>query len=631
MNESMQIQLGLATVLSPIIAFALISAFGLRKPVIAKLISLLGASVSLVSASLLLLGVDDPNFKVQATWSWLFDDPSKFTIGLLLDPLSLVMLFVVAIISWLVQWYSLSYMEDDERQGKFFAFISLFSFAMMGFTIAPNLLQSFMCWELVGLGSYLLIGFWNHLPSAATAARKAFVVTRLGDLGFFAALLLAWTGLGTLDFGVMSGNSMGASWQASFGGADYGVWISIALFLAVAGKSAQFPLYGWLPDAMEGPTPVSALIHAATMVAAGVYLLARMSFVLVLGSEAAISAWHWLAVIAMITALMSGAVAIVQSDIKRVFAYSTISQLGYMIVGIGTGAVVAGMMHLFTHAFFKALLFLTAGAFIHAAHSNSITDIARAGGAKLKLPMIALFAGSMALMGFFPFAGFYSKDAILEHLFAEGDWILFIMAQVGVFITAYYTARVIYLLLKVPAETKHEPGHKDIHGHGLHVGGWMKLPLGFLAFASLIAGNVWLWKSHSWFAIPEAEHGNAALITAIVSTAIAVAGAYYSARVFYWRNSSDPLATMTGLARLLREKWYLDEAYRVIVHNFYLPITAFLQKVETNVVKGALDGIGTVSMTLARGFAKAQTGEVQHYLGMSFVVVAAVVLIMMSR
>lgn len=625
----MQIQLGAATVLSPIISFVLISALGLRRPTVAKIISLTGATVSLVCASILLWGVDDPTFKVTATWSWLLADPSKFGIGLLLDPLALVMLWVVAVISWLVQWYSLSYMEEDARQGKFFAFISLFCFAMMGFTIAPNLLQSFMCWELVGLGSYLLIGFWNHLPSSATAARKAFIVTRLGDLGFFAALLLTYTGLGTLDFGALAESSMAEGWRAAIGGADYGIWISIGLFLAVAGKSAQFPLYGWLPDAMEGPTPVSALIHAATMVAAGVYLVARVSFLLVLGSEGTVLAWHGLAIVAMITALMSGAVAIVQSDIKRVFAYSTISQLGYMIVGIGTGAVVAGMMHLFTHAFFKALLFLTAGAFIHAAHSNSITDIARAGGAKLKLPMIALFAGSLALMGIFPFAGFYSKDAILEHLFVEGDWGLYVMAMIGVFITAYYTARVIYLMLKVPADPSH--GHDEHgHGHGLHVGGWMKLPLSVLAVGALIAGNVWLWRSKLWFHIPHGEHGNAALITSAISITLALAGAYYSARVFYWRNSSDPLATFTGVARLLKEKWYLDEAYRVIVHSIYLPITAGLQKIETVIVKGALDGVGTVSMAFARLFARAQTGEVQQYVGVSFVVVAVVVLILMG-
>jgi NADH-quinone oxidoreductase subunit L len=629
MNESMQIQLGIATVLSPIISFVLIAALGLRRPLIAKVITLTAASVSLVCASTLLWSVGDPEFKVVATWSWLLDDPTKFSIGLLLDPLSLVMLWVVAVISWLVQWYSFSYMEEDERQGKFFAFISLFCFAMMGFTIAPNLLQSFMCWELVGLGSYLLIGFWNHLPSAATAARKAFIVTRLGDLGFFAALLLTYTGLGTLDFGALAESNMAASWKAAIGGADYGIWISLGLFLAVAGKSAQFPLYGWLPDAMEGPTPVSALIHAATMVAAGVYLIARVSFLLVLGSEGTVAAWHGLAVIAMITALMSGAVAIVQSDIKRVFAYSTISQLGYMIVGIGTGAVVAGMMHLFTHAFFKALLFLTAGAFIHAAHSNSITDIARAGGAKLKLPMIALFAGSLALMGIFPFAGFYSKDAILEHLFVEGDWVLYTMAMLGVFITAYYTARVIYLMLKVQPEPTH--GHDEHgHGHGLHLGGWMKLPLGFLAVGALVAGNVWLWKVGDWFHVPHGEHGSAALITSGISLFLALSGAYYSARVFYWRNSADPLATMTGLARTLREKWYLDDAYWFIVHSIYLPITAGLQKIETVVVKGALDGIGTVSMAFAKLFARAQTGEVQQYVGVSFVVVAVVVLIMMG-
>ncbi|MBK8129550.1 MAG: NADH-quinone oxidoreductase subunit L [bacterium] len=536
MSDSTMIQLGIATVLSPLISFALIVAFGLRRAVIGKAIALTGATVSLIGASAMLWSVNEATFRVEAAWSWLFNDPTKFNIGLLLDPLSLVMLWVVAVVAWLVQWYSLSYMEEDERQGKFFAFISLFCFAMMGFTVAPNLLQSFMCWELVGLGSYLLIGFWNHLPSAATAARKAFVVTRLGDLGFFAALLLAWTGLGTLGFGALSDPALASKWQMSFAGADYGVWISWALFLAVMGKSAQFPLYGWLPDAMEGPTPVSALIHAATMVAAGVYLLARMGFLLVIGSEATATAWHALAVIAMITALMSGAVAVVQSDIKRVFAYSTISQLGYMIVGIGTGAVVAGMMHLFTHAFFKALLFLTAGAFIHAAHTNSITDIARAGGAKLKLPMIGLVAGSLALMGFFPFAGFYSKDAILEHLVVEHNYVLLTMALIGVFVTAYYTARVIFLMLTVPADHKHD-AHDDHGHHHLHVGTWMKLPLAVLAVGSLVAGNVWMLRVEHWFNVPHVEHGNLALIVAAVSTLVAALGAFYSARVFYWRTA----------------------------------------------------------------------------------------------
>lgn len=622
-TEATQIQLGIATVLAPLASFALIVLFAMRRPGLAKVISLTGGTLSLVFASLLLWGVGEPGFKIQATWEWLLKDPAGFSIGILLDPLSLVMLWVVAVIGWLVQWYSVSYMEEDKSQSRFFAFISLFCFAMMGFTVAPNLLQSFMCWELVGLGSYLLIGFWNHLPSAATAARKAFVVTRLGDLGFFVALLLAATGLGTLDFGALAQSKMAGGWQSALAGYDYGVWISLALFLAVIGKSAQFPLYGWLPDAMEGPTPVSALIHAATMVAAGVYLLARVAFVVTLGSESVQAVWHGLAMLAMLTALMSGTVAIVQSDIKRVFAYSTISQLGYMVVGIGSGAVIAGMMHLFTHAFFKALLFLTAGAFIHAAHSNSITDIARAGGAKLKLPMIALGVGSLALMGIFPFAGFYSKDAILEHLLVRGDWLLLGAALIGVLITSYYTARVIFLMLKVPSE--------EHHGHKLHVGSWMKLPLTVLTIGAVVAGNLWLWRVEHWFTLPHGDHGSAALITAAVSTLFALAGAYYSARVFYWKNSEDPMANWVGFAHLLREKWYLDAAYEKIVHKIYLPFTAFLNRVELAVVKGALDGIGKSSMAAARTLARAMTGEVQQYVSVSFAVVAAVVIILMNR
>lgn len=622
MSDSILIPLALTTVLAPLLAFVLIVIAALRNSLLAKIIAISGATISMACATVLLSAVDSPNFRVQSTWMWLLEDTSSFTIGVLLDPLSLVMLWTVAIIAWLVQIYSLSYMADDPRQGKFYAFIALFCFAMMGFTIAPNLLQSFMCWELVGLGSYLLIGFWNHLPSAAQAARKAFIVTRLGDLGFFAALLLAWTGLGTLDFGELSGVDAASSWLRMVGGADYAMWISVALFLAIAGKSAQFPLSGWLPDAMEGPTPVSALIHAATMVAAGVYLLARMSFILALGSESANLAWYAFALIAILSALMSGAVAIVQSDIKRVMAYSTISQLGYMIAAIATGAVTAGMMHLFTHAFFKALLFLTAGAFIHAAHTNSITEIARAGGAKLKGAMIALFAGSLALIGMFPFAGFYSKDAILEHWIVHHDWFMAAIALLGVLITAYYTSRVIFLLLKVPEETNHH--------HELHLGRWMKFPLGFLTVASLVAGNIWLWKSSQWFVSEGAVHGSSVLITITLSTLAALTGVFYSARVFYWRNTTDPIAQLTTLATVLREKWYLDRAYEIVVHKCYMPATALLQKVETVVMKGSLDAIGSISVALARTFSRLQTGDVQDYLGVSFMVVAGVVLILMS-
>jgi NADH-quinone oxidoreductase subunit L len=411
-------------------------------------------------------------------------------------------------------------------------------------------------------------------------------------------------------------------WLAALGGKDVAFWVSIGLFFAVAGKSAQFPLYGWLPDAMEGPTPVSALIHAATMVAAGVYLLARTSFLNTFGSAFTMEAWHGLAIVAMLTVLMTGGVAIVQNDIKRVLAYSTISQLGYMVVGLGTGVMVAGMMHLFTHAFFKALLFLTAGAFIHAAHSNNITDIAKAGGRHMKLAMSALVVGSLALCGIFPFAGFYSKDAILEHLLARDYFGLFFFGMIGVFLTAYYTFRVVFLMLAT---------QPDEHAHHLHTGKWMVFPLSLLTVGAIFSGNLWQFFQASWFPLVEdieLTH-HAAVYTTIISTLLALSGVYYAARVFYWKKATDPTALMPRFAITLKDKWYLDAAYEKIVRNIYLPFTALLKWIEITWVKGLLDGIGSTCMTIARGLAQVQSGEVQEYLGVMFVAIAAVLFILL--
>ncbi len=621
MTDSQSIQLAVTAVLAPGVAFATVFFFFLRTRAVARWVALLAIAVSTACSSLLLFNVMEPSFRVEWSFDWLIGGQHIFDLGVLLDPLALIMLWVVTVIGFFVIMYSFSYMEHDERQPRFFAFISFFCFAMMGFTIAPNLFQSYIFWELVGLGSYLLIGFWYHLPSAATAARKAFVMTRFGDLGFFAAILVAFAFLGKVSFSGLNETSMAVGWHTPLWGADVAMWVSIGLFLAVAGKSAQFPLYGWLPDAMEGPTPVSALIHAATMVAAGVYLLARTAFILDFQSAFATAAWHGMAMIAMLTALMAGAVAIVQTDIKRVLAYSTISQLGYMVVGIGTGAVMMGMMHLFTHAFFKALLFLTAGAFIHAAHSNEIVDIARAGGRKMKLAMTALVVGSLALAGIFPFAGFYSKDGIIEHLLAEGHYGLFAFALLGVLMTAYYMFRVVFMMLEIKGEHEHE--------HHLHTGKWMVLPLSLLTVGAIFSGNLWKLLQPRWFHVEHAlEAGNAVLITTVASSALALIGIFYAARVFYWKKAVDPMTYLPRLAHVLREKWYLDDAYQVAVKMVYLPFTYLLQVFETSGVKGTLDGIGKTCMGIARGFSRLQSGEVQQYLALMFAAVAAVLFIM---
>ena len=617
------VNLAIATVLAPGLAFAAIFLFFLKSRQIARWVALLGITVSAVGASLMLFNVTRPEFIVEWNFAWLIGGANIFRLGVLLDPLSLIMLWVVAMIGWFVILYSFSYMEGDSGQPRFFAFISFFCFAMMGFTIAPNLFQSYIFWELVGLGSYLLIGFWYHLPSAATAARKAFVMTRFGDLGFFAAILITFSVLGKVSFTSLADPAMASGWLSPLWGSDVALWVSLGLFLAVAGKSAQFPLYGWLPDAMEGPTPVSALIHAATMVAAGVYLLARTSFLLHFGSAPTETAWHGLAMVAMLTALLSGGVAIVQSDIKRVLAYSTISQLGYMVIGLGTGAAVMGMMHLFTHAFFKALLFLTAGAFIHAAHSNEIVDIARAGGRKMKLAMTALVVGSLALAGIFPFAGFYSKDAILEHLLVEGHYGLFVFALIGIFLTAYYMFRVVFMMLTIKGDREHE--------HHLHTGKWMVLPLSLLTVGAVFSGNLWKVLQPLWFHVEHAaENHSAVLITTAASSLLALLGILYAARVYYWKNATDPMAYLPRFAHVLKEKWYLDDGYWWVVRIIYLPFTYLLKVFELSGVKGALDGIGAACMGIARGFARLQSGEVQQYLALVFVAVAAVLFVLIE-
>lgn len=623
MMDATPIALVVITVLAPGAAFAVISLFFMRSKVLARYTSLLFIGVSAVCSSLALLKVNSPEYHLEWTIPWFYSLGGIFEIGVLVDPLSLVMLWVVAMISFFVQMYSFSYMEHDESQSRFFSFISLFCFAMMGFTIAPNMLQAYCCWELVGLGSYLLIGFWYQLPSAAVAGRKAFVMTRLGDLGFFAAILIIFKIFGTLNFGTLAGSAQASGWLSPLLGGDVAMWVSIGLFMAVAGKSAQFPLYGWLPDAMEGPTPVSALIHAATMVAAGVYLLARTSFLLSFGSVFTANAWHVLAIIAMLTVLMSGAVAIVQSDIKRVLAYSTISQLGYMVVGLGTGAAVAAMMHLFTHAFFKALLFLTAGAFIHAAHSNSITDIARAGGRKMTLAVISIVVGSLALCGIFPFSGFFSKDAILEHVLAEGHIGLFVFGMLGVFITAYYTFRMVFLLLSV------KPDKPDANPR---TGSWMVPTLTVLTIMSVVSAFIWNHYLPDWFHV---HHGgqdahSAVLITTIVSTSLALLGIFFAARIFFFRKMNDPMGSLPRIATTLKEKWYLDHAYWWVVHSVYFPITDFLSKFELAAIKGAINGFGRGCMLVARGLSAAQTGLIQQYLGVLFAVIAVMVFILLS-
>jgi NADH-quinone oxidoreductase subunit L len=393
----------------------------------------------------------------RLVWDWLPAQGQPLaTIGVLVDGSSTVMLALVALVALLVQIYSLGYLDEEPPPalGRYYTYQSLFAFSMMGLVLAPNFVQLFICWELVGLCSYLLIGFWYKKPEAARAALKAFWTTKAGDVGLLIGIVLLWQQSGTFDFGEM--RLMVADGTLPVAGLGL---ITFCIYLGAVGKSAQFPLHVWLPDAMEGPTPVSALIHAATMVTAGVYLLHRTAWLFALTPEVlVIVAW-----IGAFTALLAAVLACVQDDIKRVLAYSTVSQLGYMMAAIGAGFSAAGFFHLLTHGLFKALLFLGAGAVIHAVHSN---DLPRMGGLARRMPQTAIvfLIGTLSLAGIPLFGGFLSKEEILGAVWAGGLRVPFVALMFVAFLTAFYMFRVVFLAFFGPAKA----GHYDRHPPASH-------------------------------------------------------------------------------------------------------------------------------------------------------------------
>src|SRR5471032_579319 len=393
------------------------------------------------------------------TWIASGDFTAAFTLRL--DPLASVMILVITGIGWLIHVYSTAYMheESDSEYARYFSYLNLFAAFMLVLVLGANFLVMFVGWEGVGLCSYLLIGFWYEKKSAADAGKKAFIVNRIGDFGFILGVLLAFVRFGTLDFQEIARAVAGLGPEAAFGTVSL---ITLLLFVGATGKSAQIPLYIWLPDAMEGPTPVSALIHAATMVTAGVYMIGRNA---VLFSHAP----QTLAIVAVIgaaTALMAGTIGLVQTDIKRVLAYSTVSQLGYMFLAMGVGAYAAGIFHLYTHAFFKALLFLGSGAVIHALAGEQ--DLRKMGGLRKDLPITywTFVIGALAIAGVPPFAGFFSKDEILYRTFASGHTLLWVVGILTALLTAAYMFRIVFLAFHGPPRST--PAD-DGHGHAAHL------------------------------------------------------------------------------------------------------------------------------------------------------------------
>jgi NADH-quinone oxidoreductase subunit L len=532
-------------------------------------------------------------------FAWFDLGESAFRLGWLLDPLTAGMLVMVTFVGSLIFIFSIGYMDHDENFTRFFGFLALFAAAMLGLLIANNLLFLFMCWELVGVASYLLIGFWFHKPSAAAAAKKAFITTRIGDLGFFlgivwlyhetGSLLFYDNGAGCLEQGAIA--KLVA--QTTVGGMAVSTAISLLLFCGAVGKSGQVPLHVWLPDAMEGPTPVSALIHAATMVAAGVFLVARI-YPLMSAPETAISSIAlaplttslsvvtW---VGAITALFAALIAVAQNDIKRILAYSTVSQLGYMMLGLGVGGPAVGMFHLLTHAFFKALLFLGAGSVIHGSHHEQ--DIRRMGGLRKLMPVtFATYAvGMMELAGFpLVFSGFWSKDEVLHSAMVWSRSSLpFLMGLFGAVLTAFYMTRQMWYVFFAPrVEAGHaEPAahHDDPHAHGHEPHESprvMTVPLAILAVAtvllSLFATPVWPWF-HAYLG-GHLDHlhvgwtaGFGVVLTMILSTVAVAVGVGVSWRL-YSRSSTTTDAVGSRFPKLfkaLEGRLYVDEFYAATV------------------------------------------------------------------
>ena len=575
-------------------------------------------------------------------WPWLWSTDPRWSIGLAVDGLSWIMLFVVTCIGTLIALYSIGYMHDDPRFSRFFAYFSLFCASMLGLVMADHFVLLYACWELVGLCSYLLISFWFEKPAAAAAGRKAFITTRIGDTGLLLGILLLWWTAGTLQFRdlplVHTRLSSGTL-----------TMISSLIFLGAVGKSAQIPLHVWLPDAMEGPTPVSALIHAATMVAAGVYLVART---LPLFTPESL---QLVLIIGLLTHLFAGTIALTMTDIKRILAYSTVSQLGLMMTALGVGAAAAAMFHLFTHAFFKALLFLGAGSVIHATHQQ---DLSRLGGLGRRMPLTAtvFLIASLSMGGLVFLSGFWSKDAMLLAAKEARPWLMWVLLG-GAAMTAGYIFR-LYLRCFQGHEAR-EVGHG---GHPAHESPWiMTLPMAALAFGAAFAGLVGSpYLNHAFFHLfgsSSEPHGIDVPMLIWSTVALGVGfGLAWMVGFQRWNLLPARLRPLgSRLYALAVNKYYVDEFYDRIIVKPFLAVTSGLSRFDLRVIDGAVDGAGHAGWSLGqwkerfdrlvvdrlvngiaqtiRGFGAVlrftQTGIIQQYL--LVVIVAVVVLSLVLR
>jgi NADH-quinone oxidoreductase subunit L len=551
-------------------------------------------------------------------YTWLqFSEGMSIDMGILLDPISVMMLVVVTLVSLMVHIYSLSYMRGEERFATYYSFLSLFTFSMLGLVLSSNIFQIYIFWELVGVSSFLLIGFYYDRPSAVAASKKAFIVTRFADLGFLIGILILSFYSGTLDFNTLitkltspGSPELSNAIAASFLGVSALTWGLVLVFIGGAGKSAMFPLHIWLPDAMEGPTPVSALIHAATMVVAGVFLVARLFPVFAISAPEALNV---VAYVGILSAFLAAIIACTQTDIKRVLAYSTMSQIGFMMFALGVSkyggeeslGYTASMFHLFTHALFKALLFLGAGVVIHFIHSNEIKDM---GGLRKFLPVthICFLIACLAIAGMPPFSGFFSKEEILLAAYNNNRPIYFI-AIITSGLTAFYMFRLYFSIFW----NKEPHLHNDHHHKGSLA---MTLPLVILAVGAALAGFIPFGKFVTADSHPLESHFNPMFSIAPVS--IGLAGILLAMWLYKKQNGRpDKIANgLSGVYKAAYRKFYIDEVYlfftKKILFNLVGRPAAWFDK---NVVDGMVNATGGTTQLISEKIKKIQSGKVQEY------------------
>lgn len=580
------------------------------------ILAMAGAFGLSLAAFLQIRGAEEP--VVVELWRWFSVGGFQVPLGMQVDQLSAVMLLVVSGVGLVIFIYSKGYMHGDPGYYRFYAYMSLFAFSMLMLVLANNYLLLYFGWEAVGLCSYYLIGYYYHKPEAAAAGKKAFIVNRVGDFGFGLGVMLIFVTFGTLDYlQVFAQVEAGRAAEVTL------VGVALLLFMGAMGKSAQFPLHVWLPDAMEGPTPVSALIHAATMVTAGVYMVARSAVIFA-------SAPGVLLVVGGIgtfTAIFAAVIGICQKDIKRVLAYSTVSQLGYMFMALGVGAWAVAIFHLVTHAFFKALLFLGAGSVIHALSGEQ--DMDKMGGLRGRIPVTyyTLVAGALALSGIFPFAGFWSKDDILGSVWRDGKYLLWAVGLIAAFITAFYTFRMIFLTFFGKSRLDEETEHH------VHESPWsMLVPLIVLAVASTLGGFLGLpgklgviqhflepvfAPANEILGLEEHALTAADYVLMVVSLVVAMAGIVV-AWLMYVRRVDLPLkvgARLQPLYRVVFNKFYVDEFYAATFVRVTVDGSRWVwHQFDEAVIDGGAHGLAWLWQSLGVLGRRLQTGRVQHYL-----------------